>query len=105
VTTLLLMSYAGFMTYLLFPAMPPWMAADRGFIPPTQNVVERVLGQSGSGEHLPLIYELIRPNLVAAMPSLHAVFPLLLFLFAHKIWGRPVWTALTYPAAVWFSIV
>jgi len=103
--TLLVLSYAGFLTYLLYPAMPPWMAARDGYIPEVHSVIGRVLGHLGNGPSLPSIYDFANPNPVAAMPSLHAAYPFLVFLFLLKLYGRRALPFVLYPLAVWFSIV
>ncbi len=39
------------------------------------------------------------------MPSLHAAYPFLAFLFARRFFGRVGWLMLLYSACVWFAIV
>lgn len=48
---LLLLSYSAFITYIIFPAMPPWMAAQNGFIPEVYKVTEASI-VSISGKYL-----------------------------------------------------
>jgi hypothetical protein len=37
--TFLVCSLAGFATYVIYPAIPPWLASERGAIPPTVRAV------------------------------------------------------------------
>ena len=69
-------SVFGFITYVVFPAAPPWLAAQDGYIAPT---VGRVGGRGFAWLHLHAVRSIIEngaatSNLVAAVPSLHAGF-------------------------------
>ena len=102
--SMILVSYAALVTFLLFPAAPPWMAAENGYIPP----MHRIRAEMG-GSYLPVtiftIYELVTSNPVAAMPSLHAAYPFLLFLFAVKYWGRKGAATIVLPLGIGLSAV
>lgn len=111
VAALIVVSMAGFVTYLLLPVAPPWYAAERGLLPGVAYLKEqgfadlaRMFGFEGRYLFSYTIYQ-INPNQVAAMPSLHAAYPFLAFLFARRFFGRPGWLMLVYSAFVWFSIV
>ncbi len=97
VIALLLLSYAGFVTYMLLPTAPPWWAAGSG---DPEGV--RLVHLSG---HMAFIYDKVSPNAVAAMPSLHAAYPWLFYLFARRLWGRRARPVILYPAAVFLSSV
>ena len=68
------LSFLGFATYAVFPAAPPWMAAQHGDLSPfVGRIGGRGLGQVG----LTYVRDLVDKgaavsNLVAAVPSLHA---------------------------------
>jgi hypothetical protein len=66
--------------------------------------IARALGFEGRYLYSYAVYE-INPNLVAAMPSLHAAYPTLAFLFARRQFGRPAWLMLLYAIGVWISVV
>lgn len=73
------LSAAGLATYVVFPAAPPWYAAQAGVL---EEPVERITtsGWSQIGLHSAralLDRAQADVNLVAAMPSLHAAFALL----------------------------
>jgi len=111
VAALIVVSMAGFVTYLLLPVAPPWYAAERGLLPSVAYLKEqgfqdlaRMFGFEGRYLFSYTIYQ-INPNQVAAVPSLHAAYPFLAFLFARRFFGRVGWLMLLYSACVWFSIV
>jgi hypothetical protein len=102
-----LLAMMGFTTYALFPAAPPWMASELGAIAPT----ERTIGIIWS--HIPITHfdALFEKgseysNSVAAVPSLHAAYTLLITLFLWRfapLWGRVLLAA--YPWAMAFALV
>ncbi len=98
VAGLLFLSYAGFVTYVLFPAAPPWWASERGYLIGLESVaLDRfILADFAASQ---------APNPVAAVPSLHCAYPLYCFLFLHPVWGRrALWLALLAGGIV-FSVV
>lgn len=103
--TFLLLSYLAFFTYIIFPAMPPWMASNMGYLPPLDKIMDQVLGSFAHPISVPSIYQFFGADLVAAVPSLHAAYPWLIFLFVHKKFGA--WALLTLPYAfgVWFAVM
>lgn len=105
ITSLVVLTYAGFITYVLYPAAPPWMASDLRFIEPIHRISSDVWYAFGVKD-FSAYYKQLAPNTVAAMPSLHAAYPFLLTLFVRKIWGNR-WFAfsLIYPASVWLGVV
>lgn len=100
-----LLSYAAFFTYLIFPAMPPWMASSKGFIPPLQEITGVVLKHFWHSYSLPSLSSIFGGNPVAAMPSLHAAWPSIIFLFVVNKYRRFGWLLLPYVLMVGFSVV
>jgi hypothetical protein len=101
------LSFAGLATYAMFPAAPPWMAAQAHLISPVTRVVPLVwhaLGLHTAGSVVEGGYGYA--NNVAAVPSLHAAFSLLV---AVTLWPRKrKWLAplvALYPLAMGFSLV
>jgi hypothetical protein len=93
VLMVLALSLAGLVTYVLYPAAPPWFAAKEGVIEPVARISNAgwsVLGLPKAGALLEQSQAQV--NLVAAMPSLHTAFAVLtcLFLFpcAQRAWQR-----------------
>lgn len=104
-TGIIFLSYAGWLTFVLFPAAPPWLAAQHGYIPHVYRVMDYVTKSFPDRLHLPSIYHDFYPNNVAAIPSMHAAYPFLVFLFGLKYFkAKFAWFGL-YVLGVWFSIV
>jgi membrane-associated phospholipid phosphatase len=84
-TLVVALATAGFVTYVLFPAVPPWLAAYHGYLPPVARTVGEMWQHVGLAPASAL-FETKRTfyNEVAALPSLHAAYPMLLLLF---FWG------------------
>jgi hypothetical protein len=112
VAALIVLSMAGFLTYLVLPVAPPWYAAEQGLLPGVEYLkrdgfagLAALAGFRESDYLFSYAFYSINPNEVAAFPSLHAGYPFLAFLFARRVFGRIGWLMLVYSAAVWFSIV
>jgi hypothetical protein len=99
VASLILLCLAGFATYLVLPVAPPWWAAERGFLsgpdgrplvtylkPEGFDALASALGFNGRYLYTYTFYQ-VAPNPVAALPSLHAAFPFLAFLFVRRAFG------------------
>lgn len=105
VTTYVLVSFAGFLTYLAFPAAPPWMASQQSIIEPITRVSSQVWSALGIHD-FPSLYNDISPNPVAAMPSLHAAYALLFALFITKLYKtRWRYLAWIHPILIWVGTV
>lgn len=103
---ILAVSYAAFITFILFPAMPPWMASNNGYIPQIKEVTGVVMSHFfKTSITLPSVFSLFGGDPVAAMPSLHAAFPTLIFLFIYK-WNKKLGLAFfPYVLGVWFAVI
>jgi membrane-associated phospholipid phosphatase len=112
-TTILTLSFAGALTFYLYPSAPPWAAAERGLLPGLIRIPpDPASSPAGAlGNHSLSITQLIDPNPYAAIPSLHAGYAFLCFLFAATLaWKtRWRWWALAlgaiYPLAQSFAVV
>jgi len=98
---------AGYATYVLYPAAPPWMAAQQGNLGPANRIVPVVWAQIPLA-HVNTFFDrgLHYANNVAAMPSLHAGYALLLSLYLWRIaprWARPALAL--YPVAMAWALV
>ena len=101
------LTFVGYAGYVLYPAMPPWLASDTGYIPPISRIVPVVWNSVGVHEAAALFLHGAKvANDIAAMPSLHAAYPMLLLLF---FWPRArSWTRallVGYALAMAFSLV
>jgi hypothetical protein len=103
-----LLAGMAYVTFALFPAAPPWLASRSGDL----EFTTRLIGPISA--HIPFLslsfeglfergWEYANP--VAAVPSLHAAYTLLitLFLWRSTRWGRPLLAL--YPAAMAFALV
>ena len=102
------LTFVGYAGYLLYPAMPPWMASAaghgvQGLGTPVPAYLRLATGYQGATTRIiPLVWQHIGLkagaalltrgsefyNNVAAMPSLHAAYPMLILLF---FWRRARW--------------
>lgn len=105
-TLVVALATAGFVTYVLFPAVPPWLAGLQGHIAPVHRVIAEMWGHVGL-QPAQALFENHGEfyNQVAALPSLHAAYPMLLLLFFWRD-GRWVRLGLTaYVLAMGFTLV
>ena len=103
VARLLALTFAGYLTYVAYPAVPPWLASKDGDLPPSVRLVGEVSRHMGI-ERAPSAISSSNP--VAALPSLHAAYPLLLCLFFWPLAGRTMRIALvTYVVAMGWVLV
>lgn len=113
VLPLLLLSAAALMTYAAFPAAPPWIASAEGHIEHVPRITNLAVssffghdyqpGWDGYSPWNPADYRFGNP--FAAVPSLHAAFPVLLILF---FWRRAARTRIfltVYAAGMFFAVI
>ncbi len=102
-----LLALMGFATYALFPAAPPWMASRLGELEPTTRTVGIVSAQLPWLDFSTIFERGAEyANPVAAVPSLHAAYTLLVVLVLWPLaprWLRPVLAV--YPPAMAFALV
>ena len=106
-TMVCVLALTGFATYALYPAVPPWLAARHGEIGQSNRLIG-IIWQHVPVAHYGSLFEKGQnyANNVAAMPSLHAAYALLIALFLWRLvprWAR-VPLAL-YPPAMAFALV
>jgi membrane-associated phospholipid phosphatase len=106
-TMVCVLALTGFATYLLYPAVPPWMAARHGNLGESNRIVP-IVWQHVQFAHFGSLFEKGQhyANNVAAMPSLHAAYALLITLYLWRIVPRWVRVPLAiYPVAMAFALV
>ena len=106
-TMVCVLALTGFATYALYPAVPPWLAARHGMVGQSNRLVG-IIWHHVPIAHYGSLFEKGQnyANNVAAMPSLHAAYALLIALYLWKMvppWAR-VLLAL-YPPAMAFALV
>lgn len=103
--SLLVLSYAGFITFVLFPAAPPWLASEEGLIDPIRRISTDVWFAFGIEDSVSF-YNKLSPNKVAAVPSLHAGYATLLAIYTTRLfknsWAKLAWA---YPVLIYFGSV
>jgi PAP2 superfamily protein len=104
---ILIVSLLGEITFVLAPTAPPWLAADNGLIPPVHHVIKQGLYDLGLTDLAAKKDEPGSYNIVAALPSLHAAWPVIGLLVIHK-YKLPRWLFVAQAlllAGVVFAIV
>jgi hypothetical protein len=84
---------AGLFTYILYPAAPPWYAADHGYLSfHVRKVIDDLWHHFGiHAARAAFEHDQAFVNPTAAIPSLHAAYPMLMLLFfwsTKKLWVR-----------------
>lgn len=101
------LSMAAFATYALFPAVPPWMASDQGAIGESTRLIGNIWQHIGIDAAAAIWgHDGDWSNLVAAVPSLHVAFPVLILCFfwpGGRWWVRALCCA--YALAMSFTLV
>jgi hypothetical protein len=101
------LAIAGVITYILFPAAPPWMASDEGLLHEVVRTTSQGWKIIGVGTSILFSEGQASVNLVAAVPSLHSAFTMLVALFlwprVRRRWVRPL--LLLYPAAMGLTLM
>jgi membrane-associated phospholipid phosphatase len=101
------LSLAGLITYVVYPAAPPWWAGKFGLLPEVARISTRgwrAIGLHGAGNVLNAGQ--LASNPVAAMPSLHTAFALLAVAFFLDRVRRRWWPVLAlYPLAMTATLV
>jgi hypothetical protein len=100
------LTFAGYLGYALYPAMPPWMASRNGNVGYLTRVIPVVWEHLGVHAAAALFTRGSKfANDVAAMPSLHAAYPMLLLLFfwvGARWWARTI--LVSYVLAMAFTL-
>lgn len=98
----------GFLTFIVFPAIPPWMASTRF------HRIPDVISRFGPTLHAnplpfhgtPLFYVFhFRGDAIAAFPSEHAAMPMLELLTFWTVLGRRAWPFVLWVIWVLFAII
>jgi hypothetical protein len=97
---------AGIVTFAIYPAAPPWMAAQKNLLGGAFVRISGEVAKAMGVKNFSAVDAAVSPNNVAAVPSLHAAFPLIacVFLIVAFGWRRAGWTAV-YPLTMWFGVV
>lgn len=107
--TFLLVNLLGFVVYYIYPAAPPWYIQQYGFqFNPHTPGNTAGLGRFDHYFHVSVFSSLYAKssNVFAAMPSLHAAYPLIVFYYG-LVTRRGWWNILfcTIMVGIWFAAV
>lgn len=108
ITRVIVLAFAGLVTYVLFPEAPPWLAARDGIIDPVARTSARgwIWLHAGNLQEILASAQRDGANPVAAMPSLHIAFATLVALFiAPHLTRRWRYLAVGYPVAMGVVLV
>ena len=98
-------TYSALVTFLVYPVAPPYIGVNQVY---GAGTVTRILYSVDNNIGIPFfrtIYDYISSDANAAFPSLHAMFPWLISLFALKIKKTKALPILVLPVGIWFSAV
>jgi membrane-associated phospholipid phosphatase len=104
VTTLMAVSFAAFFTFLVLPVAPPRFAGQFGQDLGVVDVMAEVFAQVEWGG-FNWVYDNLVGNPVAAFPSMHAAYPLLVLLFLAERWRKAATAWALVTLAIWFATV
>jgi hypothetical protein len=101
------LTFAGYVTYVLYPAMPPWLAAQTGNLPHVIRIIPLVLDHMHFHTGAAIFTGGNKfDNNIAAMPSLHGGYPMLICLFFWKAASNRKRVLLAaYPICMAFTLV
>jgi len=104
-------TYSALITFLVYPVAPPWYGLNSTYNPDwlaSAFQVTRILHSVDQSLGVPFyqtIFDYVSSNPFAAFPSLHAMYPWLISLFALKIKKTRALPILVLPVGIWFSAV
>src|SRR5450759_3550829 len=110
-SALVVLSYAALVTFVIFPSAPPWYAGGQGVIAPVARIATRGLDPIGLHAAAQLVNQgTAAANDVAAIPSLHTAFVVLVAAWfwprvpaRYRWWLRPILFA--YPVLMLATLV
>jgi membrane-associated phospholipid phosphatase len=108
ISRVIVLAVAGLLTYCLFPEAPPWMAARDGLTEPVARLSARgwIWLHAGNLNDLLARAQEEGANPVAAMPSLHVAFAVLVAVtIGARLRSRWRWLLVLYPVAMGFTLV
>jgi len=110
VYTLTLLNIMALITFMLYPAAPPWYVYKYGLGQPVGLIEGSASGLVNfdkliGTKFLQSIWDTFNANLFAAIPSLHGAYPCVIAFFGMKKFKKKRALWLLYPIGTWFSAV
>lgn len=101
----MILFFASFITFALFPAAPPWMASNFHVIPHIERISSFVWAGLGIKD-FPSLYNHITANPVAAVPSLHSAAAVLFSIWVFKLYGKKLGLISSiYPLLIFIGVI
>lgn len=117
-----LIALAGYLTWIFYPSVPPWLAAEHlrhvghiylrspygpVYLPGVRDLFNVFVWHWYNGYNGQITLGFLHGHVdqVGAIPSEHAAFPMLFFLFLRRQFGRVAYLALLYVAGLAFSVM
>jgi hypothetical protein len=110
VYTFTVLNVMALVTFMIYPAAPPWYIFEHGFGQPPDTMLDsagalvnfdKLVGR----RFFVSFYNTFNSNLFAAIPSLHSGYPTTIALFLGLRLGGRAWFFVAYPLLAWFSAV
>jgi hypothetical protein len=110
--TLTVLNAMALVTFMLYPAAPPWYVASYGLVQPAHTAFHGL--SAGSlinvdklfGTHFyATVWDSFNPNHFAAIPSLHGAYPIVTAIFLYQKFHRYAKWLFIYCIAVWICAV
>jgi len=83
----LIVTYMGYITYIFFPAYPPWIAANEGILPHLDRPVWEVLAV---GREFTTIISKLGYNAYAPFPSLHTAWSIITSYYLYQLFKNKI---------------
>lgn len=99
--TLVVLCALAFVTYVVAPTTPPWLAQPSS----VKHLIEETIQRSGVPSSLVWLYSHHDYNLYAAFPSLHAGFPVVAAAAAWRLSRRVGLVLWVWAVIVWLAVV
>ncbi|MBN1348252.1 inositol phosphorylceramide synthase [candidate division KSB1 bacterium] len=113
VYTLTVLNVFALITFMLYPAAPPWYVMKEGFLPPNVTYDYGIFSAGAlvnidnmiNANFFTTLWDNFNANLFAAIPSLHGAYPLVIAYVASLRFKRHRKWFYIYPVGTWFATV
>jgi membrane-associated phospholipid phosphatase len=94
-------AYVALPVHVLVPTAPPWLAGNAGVLPPVARIMQEAIGVQTWNDGVALVGD----NAVAAMPSLHTAFTMLVALALARFGREAAVLGWVYLTTMAFALV
>lgn len=111
--TLTLMNIFALITFMAYPAAPPWFVMKEGFLAPNVTFNYGIFSAGSlvnidkmiNAKFFTTLWDNFNANFFAAIPSLHGSYPLVIAYLGGLRFKRYRYVLFIYPAGTWFATV